>query len=957
MKNTKALFVICFIFCVYSIYSQSPQNLLRVSEYTLSNGLTVWLNEDHSTPRIFGAVVVKVGARDCPDTGIAHYFEHIMFKGTDKIGTINYESEKVFLDSIATKYDELAVIKDDKQRAEIQKEINRLSIRAAEYAIPNEFSKLVSKYGGNDLNAYTSQDGTVYLNTFSPQYIEQWAELSSARFLTPVFRLFQSELETVYEEKNMYNNYLGYRAIEKLTERIMIPSQYSYPIIGSAENLKAPRLSEMKAFFEKYYVASNMGLILSGDFDPETVIPILERTFSRIPQGERPERFFTEPDFFKGKETFTVKIKIPVIKAGGLVYKSMTGFDVDYHAFNLSVGMLSNANTGYLNQLNVDGKVTFTDIVEFGYDKVGLAGILIIPKIPFQSFGKAQTLVLNEVNRIKTGDFTDEMLEGAKLKLKSHYRTSLENIDSRSQFLLSCFSNGIKWEDFLSSVAAIDTLTRADVIRVVNKYLGDDHLEVRKKYGDYPNDDISKPPYKPIVPPNKDSSSVYAESQKLLPTGEPAIRTIDFDKDVETKSIQPLVNLYVSDNPMNEIFTLNIVYGIGLLEDNRLSHLAHYMSLIGTDSLSFKEFGEALYHLGAEISFSADHSEFVISVKGFDQYFNETVKLLGDMLKNYQVDKKKLSALKDLDKMNKSMAKSATDMASALLEKVRYGDGSQYLRKVGKINVSDISELFEKVQSTECDIHYCGTNPICAVEQCIKDYLPLDKTKKASISPVEREPILYDKPVIYFLDMPKSTQSIIYSYIPVDTLGSLDERYDALLFSQYLGGGMSSVMFQEIREFRSLAYSAWANIVRPVWKNKNKGSHLYTFMSTQCDKTSGAIMILDSLQKNMSFTSNKIETTKKDIYNEIANNYPSFRNVSKEIAEYRRNGYDEDPQEYVVKYLESAGVENMKFFYERHVRNKAIVYCITGDSKKIDMKLLESFGQVIRVKKKDIFKQ
>ncbi len=957
MKNTRVLFVFCFLFCVYSIHSQSGQNHLRVKEYILNNGLTVWLNEDHSKPRVFGVVAVKAGARDCPDTGIAHYFEHIMFKGTDKIGTIDYKSEKVFLDSIAIKYDELAATKDNIQRVEIQKEINRLSICAAEYAIPNEFSKLISEYGGNGLNAYTNQDGTIYQNTFSPQYIEQWAELNSERLLAPVFRLFQSELETVYEEKKLYSSDFAEKAIEKLTERIMIPSQYSYPVIGSAENLKTPRLSEMKAFFEKYYVASNMGLILSGDFDPETVLPVLERTFSRIPRGEKPERFFTEPDYFEGKETFAVRIKIPVIKAGGLVYKSMTNFDVDYHSFSLATGMLSNANAGYLNQLNVDRKVTFTDIYKFEYDKVGIAAIPIIPKIPFQSFGKARALVLNEVNRIKTGDFTDEMLEGAKLELKSHYQTSIENTDSRAQLLLSCFLNGVQWEDFLSSVAAIDTLTRDDVVRVINEYMGDDYLEIKKKYGDYPNDVIAKPPYEPIVPPNKDSSSVYAESLKLLPTGEPAMRMIDFDKDAETKDLQPLVKLYVSDNPMNDIFTLNIVYGIGLLEDNRLSHLAHYMSFIGTDSLSFEEFGKALYHIGARISFSANNSEFIISVKGFDKYFSETIKLLGDMLQNYQVDKGKLKALKDLDRVNKTMTKSAANMASMLFDKVRYGDESQYLKKIEKMNVSDLSELFEKVQSTECDIHYCGMNPVYVVEQCVKEYLPLEKTKNASISPIEKEPLLYDKPIIYFLDVPKSTQSMIYSYIPVDTLGCLDERFDAFLFSLYLGGGMSSVMFQEIREFRSLAYFAWARVSYPAWKNKNRRSHLYTTMSTQCDKTAGAIMVLDSLQKNMSFTSNKIEITKKGIYNEIANAYPSFRNVSAKIAEFRRNGYDDDPNKDVVKYLESAGLENLKSFYEQHVWNKTIVYCIVGDSKKIDMKQLESFGQIVRVKKKDIFKQ
>lgn len=154
---------------------------MQVKEIRLSNGLTVWINEDHSLPKVFGAVVVKAGAADCPNTGIAHYFEHMMFKGTDKIGTVDYEKERPWLDSISAKYDLLAQTADETTRRQIQADINRLGAKAAEYAIPNEFSNLVSRYGGSGLNAATSLDYTVYYNTFLPQYVDQWASLNSER--------------------------------------------------------------------------------------------------------------------------------------------------------------------------------------------------------------------------------------------------------------------------------------------------------------------------------------------------------------------------------------------------------------------------------------------------------------------------------------------------------------------------------------------------------------------------------------------------------------------------------------------------------------------------------------------------------------------------------------------------------------------------------------------------------
>ena len=204
-----------FTCCSYQSFAEDL-GMLKVVECKLENGLTVWLNEDHSQPKVFGAVVVKAGAKDCPDTGIAHYFEHMMFKGTDRIGTLNYEAEKLLLDAIAKKYDELAQTEDEKERARLQSEINELNIRSSEYVIPNEFNRLINRFGGSDLNAATSYDATIYFNTFSPQYMAQWAEINSERLVNPVFRLFQNELETVYEEKNMYGDFIGGKIMEVL---------------------------------------------------------------------------------------------------------------------------------------------------------------------------------------------------------------------------------------------------------------------------------------------------------------------------------------------------------------------------------------------------------------------------------------------------------------------------------------------------------------------------------------------------------------------------------------------------------------------------------------------------------------------------------------------------------------------------------------------------------------------
>ena len=415
---------------VYSFAQETSSAIsTEVREYILDNGLTVWLNEDHNQPKIFGAIVVKAGSKDCPNTGVAHYFEHIMFKGTENIGTVDYTAEKVFLDQIADKYDQLAATKNELQRVEIQREINDLSVLAADYVIPNEFDKLISKYGGTNLNAGTSYDYTVYHNTFSPQHIEQWAEINSERLLSPVFRMFQTELETVYEEKNRRDDMMFNQAMEKAFEIYFHPHPYAYPIIGSAESLKSPSLSEMRKFFEKYYVASNMGLMLSGDFDTEKVLPVISKAFSRIPRGERPERNTVIIPPFRGREKYKVKIPIPLMKVMAMGFRGVPSNHPDQSALNIAIAILNNSNgTGYLDQLMVHRKLMGAMAGGEALNEAGMLGFIIIPRLVIQTYNAAEKLVWREINRVRNGDFSEEMFESLKQEQLRRYITDRKSV-------------------------------------------------------------------------------------------------------------------------------------------------------------------------------------------------------------------------------------------------------------------------------------------------------------------------------------------------------------------------------------------------------------------------------------------------------------------------------------------------------------------------------------------------
>ena len=944
------------------VHAQLSESL-NVKEYKLSNGLSVWLNEDHSQPKIFGAVAVKAGAKDCPNTGIAHYFEHMMFKGTDQIGTTNYQAEKVLLDSIALKYDEIAKTKDKLKREQIQKEINALSIRSAEYAIPNEFSRLISRYGGSRLNAGTSYDYTVYLNEFSPQYINQWSELNSERLINPVFRLFQSELETVYEEKNMYNDVMGYQAFEKAIERFAAPHPYAYPIVGSTENLKNPKLSEMRQFFEDYYVAGNMGLILSGDFNTDEILPILEKNFSRIRKGEAPHREIIQPKLFKGMEEFKVKFPIPVIKMLAIGWRGVPANHPDEVALRIAVGLLNNENgTGYLDKLTVEGKVMKTMAMSGSLNEAGVVGVVAVPKILFQSYGKAKKLVMHEVERIKNGDFSDESFNSLKLEQMRNYEKDLENIDSRAQKMLTLYSQGKSWNDYLNEVKEIDALTKEDVVNVANKYFTDNYLQITKKTGNYPKNNLTKPNFAPIIPKNTEAKSDYAKNLEKAPTLEAHPRFLDFKNDAKVIQLAPKAVLYAMANPVNDIFTLNLEYGKGNLESKLLSPMSDYLPLLGTDTLSYNEFREKLQNLGSTLTFAAENDKFIVQISGFDKNFNETLSLISGFMKHVKADSKKMKQVVDDAKLRyKAIKRSPDELADALLNKVRYGDKSEYLNRLSvseikKLKGEDLIAEFHAIKKVECNMHYCGNLPTQVVAaQIIKNITPEEITV-ASNAPVYRESKTYTKPTVYFIDAPKSSQSIVAGYIQGGVNNDDSSRYASALFNNYFGGSMSSIVFQQIREFRSLAYRVQTTYKTPLYKYKDKNGQLLALLSTQCDKTTDAMGVLDSLIKQMPVNEEKVETARQDVVNKANNEYPSFRERSSKIASLMKEGYISDPNKELIAGVANMDIKDIVDFYNRNVKGQVISYIVVGNAKKINMNKLSGFGNIVKVKAKEVYK-
>jgi predicted Zn-dependent peptidase len=961
IRLTLSTLLFCFLFW-QTVAAERPA-CFNVKEYKLSNGLTVWLNEDHDQPKIFGAVIVKAGAKDCPDTGIAHYFEHMMFKGTDRLGTVDYPSEKILLDSIALKYDELATIQIDSLRLKIQKEINNLSIKAANYAIPNEFDRVISRYGGNHLNASTGFDQTMFFNVFSPQYINQWAEINSERIISPVFRLFQSELETVYEEKNMYDDQLGAKAVEKVLERFFEPHPYSKPILGSAENLKNPKLSEMQTFFEDYYVAGNMGLILCGDFHADEVLPILEKTFSRIRPGEAPKRNIPQPKPLNGKESFDALFNLPMIKIQAYCWRGTPANHPDEIGLRIASGLLNNENgTGYLDKLSVDGKILMAQSFNVSFNDAGLSAVAILPKIIGQSCKKAKKLAFDQIERIKKGDFTEEAFLDLKLGERRKHERELESMNSRAETMLRLFSQGKKWEEYLKEIDAIDALTKKDIIQIANKYYTGDYLEVTKKTGNYPKNKLKKPDFDPIIPKNGEAKSAYAKSLEELPTLQAQPRFLDFEKDVQTIQLTPNTALYVTENPVNDVFTLKLDFGKGEMDSKLVEPLTAYINYLGTDSLAFEQFRNKLQALGSTMNFSSAKESFIMELCGFDRHFESTMTLASDFLKHVKADPKIMKQVVDAVKVrNKSIKGSNDELANALMEKICYGEKSSYLdrltlQETKKLKGPELLNELQNILKVSCNIHYCGTLSAEKVSAVIRQNLDVEAMTVSTEKPRYQNLNPVNEPVIYFMDSPKSSQSIVCGILQGGASPDSQSRYQGILFNHYFGGSMSSLVFQQIREFRSLAYRARANYNLPAFKHKDKPGTLKPYLSTQCDKTLDAITVMDSLIRFMPVKETRVSTAKEDATNSACNNYPNFRDRSDKIATLKSEGNPSDPNKSLMEGLAEMGLADIVNFYRSNISGKPMAWVVVGSKAKIDLAKLASFGKIIYVKPEEVYK-
>lgn len=759
----------------------------------------------------------------------------------------------------------------------------------------------------------------------------------------------------------MYSDDPASMMLEQISSKFFVGTPYAYPIIGSTENLKNPRQSDMEAFYKKYYVASNMGLILSGDINPETLMPVLERTFGQLDRGVKPVRDKIVAPAIVGQPEEKFLFPMPLIGMSAMVFRGPTDYDADAPAMKVALALLSNDNkTGLLDELTNKNRVYLSMAMNMSMNQASALVVMVVPKL-LCKVKTAENLCLEQIGKLKNGDFTDEQLDAVKKMIARDNEKELESIASRSELMVAAMSAGISWEDYMKLTSNIAGITRDDVTRVANKYFTDNFYRFHKKNGRVPAEQIAKPEYTPVKPQHAADKSSYAQRLEQLPVKDVAPRLLDFGSDAVKVKMQSGNTLYAGPNPLNDYFSLVINLHKGTMQDKLLEAAADYVSELGTDSLEVKDFGAAMQRLGAQLNIVADEQMTMLVLKGEEANLEPTLRLLAHFLDHMKADEEKLESLKDAaGPAEKSFWDDNTEVFAALAQKVMLGERSSYLtrltaKELKKIKADALVASFKQALDCRCDFIYSGKLSASQVAGLIDAQLPQlagnqenALQEKVLNTPQER--------TVYVFDLPKSRQTIIGIYRPLTGVTSDRDQACLKLWGEYFGGGMSSVLFQEVREFRSMAYAAQGVAMTPSLAHSTCPSAYMTLVATQGDKSKQAIELLDSLINDMPVNVENMSVARQSLLNDINNSYPTFRRKPLVIALLERNGYTCDSQTSLAEQLPALTQADIEAFYRQHVKDQPYQLMIVGNLKKLDMKALARYGNIVKVKKEDIYR-
>lgn len=941
-------------------YESVPNDPLKARIYTLDNGLKVYMTVNKETPRIQTYIAVRVGGKNDPaeTTGLAHYFEHLMFKGTQQFGTQNYEQEKPLLDQIEQLFETYRQTTDEAARKAIYHQIDSVSYEASKLSIPNEYDKLMSAIGATGTNAYTGFDQTVYVDDIPSNQIDNWAKIQADRFENNVIRGFHTELETVYEEKNMSLTSDYRKVYEGVLSALFPDHPYgTQTVLGTQDNLKNPSITNIKNYHNIWYVPNNMAICLSGDFDPDQMIATIDKYFGQMKPN---------PDLPKLPVTHESPIKTPVVKEIiGLDAENVTlgwrfpgNASPEQDLLELTSRIVYNDKAGLLDlDLNQQQKVLESYAGTYGMVDYNAFIINGRPK-EGQTLDEVKDLFLAEIDKLKKGEFDEGLLEASinNFKLERMYR--MDRNGGRADMFVSSFIGGTDWKADVDQLDRMSKVTKQQIVDFANKYMGDNYALVYKRQGKDPNEKkMDKPSITPIVM-NRDSSSAFLKEIQLANVTPIEPVFLDFDKDMQKLTAKSNIPVLYKQNTSNDLFSLMYVFDMGNDNDKAMGTAFEYMKYLGTSKKSLKDINEEFYKLACYFSVFPGSDRTYVMLEGLKENMPKAMELFEELLADAQVNKETYANLAgDILKKRSDAKLNQGQNFNKLIQYAIWGPKSSATNvlttpELQQLNPEELVNRIRQINSFDHKILYYGPEAPQALLEIIQQYhnVPEKLNPVPAAADFQQQATAGNKVLLAQYD----AKQIYFSAV-----SNRGEKFDPAiqptleLYNEYFGGGMNAIVFQEMREARGLAYSAGAYLITP---NKLKYPYVYrTFIATQNDKMMDAMKAFDEIINNMPESEKAFNLAKEALITRLRTERITKSDVLWFYLSAQDLGQQVDSRKELFEKAPSMTLPEIKAFQEKWVKGRNYTYCVLGDEKDIDLKSLQQYGPIQKLTQEELF--
>ena len=938
------------------LHGPDPKDPMQAHIYQLDNGLTVYLTQNKEEPRFYAEIAVRAGSKHDPQdaTGIAHYLEHMLFKGSQKIGTLDYEKEQVHLDRIEALYEQHFGETDPEKRAAIYAQINAENQLAAAYAIPNELDRLYTAMGERGLNAHTWVEETVYKVELPANRLAQWAKTEAERFHEPVFRLFQTELETVYEEKNRSLDNKG-RVIRKaVQEQFYKVHPYRVTTLGTVEHLKNPSLKRMYEFYHSYYVPNNMAIFISGDIDIDETIQLIEREFSLWERRELPPfPAYPEPAL---DQVERVEVQYPGEEYVLLAFRTAQRMHEDAEALQILDMILDNATAGLINlNLNQQQKVREAGSYPYLLNDYGAQYLWGIPK-QGQTLEEVEALLLEQIDLIKAGQFDDWIIPAIVTDFTKSVKQGQESNSSRVSFMRDSYLGFEEWSHAVRTLDRMGKIDKRRIVEVANNYFNGGYVAGYRRDGEQDIPEIAKPPIDKIDIDASRQSAFFADIM-AMPFAEIDPTYLVPERDFTTRELAGGNKLYYARNPLNDLFDFSIAIDIGSLAENRLPIARELLDKSGTALFTSEALKKEWYKLGTNFRMSVGDQETTISISGLDDNFAASLALLSELMRGPTTDDATLAELQAIiiDRRDDALKDHRT-IHEALYRYHRLGDRAYYRRvlsneEVRALERQELIDLLSGLLAYRQTLSYTGSQTIEDVQAILAQHYSLPA------SPVEPPPYQVldftqpEKTQIYFFDKEMAQALVRIEYVDVPYQAALEPAIE--LFNDYFYGGMAGIVFQEIREARALAYSVGAL----YFNGRDQADYNYMVggMGTQADKTPEAVAAFVGLLDDMPASPERFASAQLSVLNKYRTERLGFRSVLGAVRGWERKGLAGDPRAGRFAHIQASDLDEVLEFYRQHVEGRPKLISITGDKSKMDLEALAAQGELVELGLEDLF--